>query len=654
MVDRVDIDGGEKKVMINSIYILLLFAILFINDISAKVVKDSIVIESDSPFKVINFNDSIGMLHNNSFHDSVLISEKERLFFAKNSSDTIIIIEAFHDIGTAYFNLYKYDSALFYYKKSITYSKKINHLLLLGKSYVYCHLTYARSDEFEKAIFVLDSAMDYFPETESVYIATSNCLQAKMYDLRSEYPHALARYCAALQGFAELNDTVNISRTYLNIGVFYLGIQNYTEADIYLQIALNNFRELNDKKGLAKTYFYMGQLENDQNNIHDALIYFSNVIRIAEKEGDIEILAPAYEKLGYIYQYHHMDSDKAIQYYKKAYDDYKLMKSSIGIANVVLNVSEIYIQKGDFKQSEILLKQVFSYAESIGSLVLARDVLRVFSVLYEKKGNFKQSISCYRRYKLFSDSLLNQIQHFELEKIRADYLLKTEINEAEVRNEINKKLKIRQYIIIIVLSSVIVLFAAIFIALYYRVKRKNKISLKAKHIREQDLFLRQLELDNKEIRSRGLKKEIDVLEGKLNFCKITKTEKNDILMNMKSIINTTLSQVDDDSVESLQLIRNKIAIYLNSDRDWEIFTKYFEQVSSTYFVKFSKAYPALSRSDMKLCTLLYIGLSVKDLSSVLNIEPSSVKIARHRLRVKLNMNSTDNFSDFISKILSED
>ena len=60
--------------------------------------------------------------------------------------------------------------------------------------------------------------------------------------------------------------------------------------------------------------------------------------------------------------------------------------------------------------------------------------------------------------------------------------------------------------------------------------------------------------------------------------------------------------------------------------------------------KLKSKHPDLTRYNIRLCTYLKAGLSTKEIASLLNITPDSVKKAKHRLRKKLKMNPNKTWS----------
>ena len=66
--------------------------------------------------------------------------------------------------------------------------------------------------------------------------------------------------------------------------------------------------------------------------------------------------------------------------------------------------------------------------------------------------------------------------------------------------------------------------------------------------------------------------------------------------------------------------------------------------------KLKERYPDLSPSEQQMCALLRLKLSTKEIATVKNISPASVKVMRHRLRKKMNLNSEINLSEFLDTL----
>ena len=58
-------------------------------------------------------------------------------------------------------------------------------------------------------------------------------------------------------------------------------------------------------------------------------------------------------------------------------------------------------------------------------------------------------------------------------------------------------------------------------------------------------------------------------------------------------------------------------------------------------------FPTLTPYDLRLCTYLKSNLSTKEIATLLNITPDSVKKAKHRLRRKLSITPESCWSDIL-------
>jgi DNA-binding CsgD family transcriptional regulator len=88
---------------------------------------------------------------------------------------------------------------------------------------------------------------------------------------------------------------------------------------------------------------------------------------------------------------------------------------------------------------------------------------------------------------------------------------------------------------------------------------------------------------------------------------------------------------------------------MSDDDNWEKFSENFNLVYDNFMQKITAVYPDLKRNDLKLCAYLRMGLSSKEMASLLNTSVRSVETARYRLRKKLNMDSGENLLNFIQK-----
>jgi len=86
------------------------------------------------------------------------------------------------------------------------------------------------------------------------------------------------------------------------------------------------------------------------------------------------------------------------------------------------------------------------------------------------------------------------------------------------------------------------------------------------------------------------------------------------------------------------------------DDGWQRFELAFETVNKDFSKKLLQKYPAITASEIKLSIFIKLGMKTKDIATVLYKTPESIKVARHRLRQKLGLSSTQNLTTFFTSL----
>lgn len=86
---------------------------------------------------------------------------------------------------------------------------------------------------------------------------------------------------------------------------------------------------------------------------------------------------------------------------------------------------------------------------------------------------------------------------------------------------------------------------------------------------------------------------------------------------------------------------------ITSDDDWALFQLNFDRIHENFFRNLKEYYPDLTPNDLRLCALLRLNLSTKDISNMMNISIRGIEAARYRLRKRLNIPSEQDLTDFM-------
>jgi len=79
----------------------------------------------------------------------------------------------------------------------------------------------------------------------------------------------------------------------------------------------------------------------------------------------------------------------------------------------------------------------------------------------------------------------------------------------------------------------------------------------------------------------------------------------------------------------------------------ENFEQQFDKVYKDFYTALGLRNPTLTANERKLCSLLRMNLSSKEIANIIFQEPSSIDVARYRLRQKLGLDKDDNLVGFL-------
>jgi DNA-binding CsgD family transcriptional regulator len=99
-------------------------------------------------------------------------------------------------------------------------------------------------------------------------------------------------------------------------------------------------------------------------------------------------------------------------------------------------------------------------------------------------------------------------------------------------------------------------------------------------------------------------------------------------------------------VSVFKLIENSFS----SNSDWNDFKERFKTLDPNFITSLLTKHSDLSKSEIRLLTLIRIGYSQKEIATILNITPESVKKARSRARKKLDLEETQELNSYLQML----
>ena len=153
------------------------------------------------------------------------------------------------------------------------------------------------------------------------------------------------------------------------------------------------------------------------------------------------------------------------------------------------------------------------------------------------------------------------------------------------------------------------------------------------------------------LQNKHLENEIFLKKKELADANMHLLEQEDAFARVKSEINKLYQRTDDrDEVRTALQLLNSIE---KNNESWDQFAAYFDQISDDFLKKLNARFPALSKSDLKLCTYVRLNLSTKEIAKIMNISVRGVEMSRYRIRRKFNIGKKQSLSGFLNSMLQD-
>lgn len=483
-----------------------------------------------------------------------------------------------------------------------------------------------KNRDWERALTYIQYAVSEIEKTQKnnrlraeVYVTAG-----KIYDAKDALDVTLEYFLKAYAIYDRLDEEEQSARLENNLAIIYARMNNKEEAYRYFQRVYAYQKSEGDSLHMAQVLNNLGTLYL-QENPDSALYYYRRTLPIAESAGDTTLMIYLYTNMGRAYG--SQNDTLAEKYFKRALD----------IAENVENTDDrafVYTSYSQYNLNKKLYRKAVHYAHK--SLESQKDEPFTFNAqdaaktLYEANlqlENYREASSAFLHYDAIRDSLnlIDKAVNVERLKLEQDYRTRTKILKL---NE--QKARFKYYLIGLGMLVGILLLIIIVFRFRNRIAKNNleKNLLKAR----QKELKHDLQLQNQAMISKamaGMHQE-DLI--------------NNVITDLKKI---RLDLQKKSNQYAIDKVVNRLKRDLNEDT-WQEFELSFQQVHNSFYTNLNAAHPDLTPKDRRLCALLYLDLSTKEISQITGQSFKSIENARTRLRKKLNLtNEKINLSTYL-------
>lgn len=494
------------------------------------------------------------------------------------------------------------DSVYFRLKNGLQLAEKENNHLLIARRLIEFGDFYRQNEAINQALINYQRAADYLPDgdTALVYIQ----LQSGRIQFRlKEYKSALDYFTRGL----ELSQRIGYHRGQAMctgyIGSCFEKLGGYNKAIAYQNKSLEVFKQLGDGSGLAMTYENLGSIYEDLGRFDLALNYF--------KKAQIHV-NPQFDENPHI----NILNNIADVYRKTGVLDHALKQSRKALL-LAIEAGNEHQMESAYKDISKTFYELEAYQEAFLNLKLSDSINEV--ILQDQ--NRKQLAA------------LQTLYDAKTKNSKIELLLK----ENEISNIQNRVMWLGMLLLLTIAGGS-----------YWHQRNIKKQQLKIAQYKHKIL---EAELQNKRMEQQSLEREITLKTASLSNYSLHLARKNKTLTNVAQTLTNIKGRNRLDVDQKLTQLADEITIEASEKREWNQFMEYFGQIHPDFFKKLREvSISDLSVAELRLCMLLKLNMSSKEIAAVLKITPDSIRVARYRLRKKLLIQKGQELSGFLQQL----
>lgn len=498
-----------------------------------------------------------------------------------------------------------------------------------------------RYTDYQKSLRILnDCVTEYLSNGDTVRAIYALNKVALIHGHHAQYKTSYDVLWRTLSLANQINNPRLIAATYTDLGRYYGFYKREEEAEAYIRKALGIQRKLIEQKKaepaiLLDTYYNLAVIQREFLNYAQAKTYLDSAYRyLSPGSEQIPRQMLDFEKAILLTNQGRIDEAIAI------YEDIKLWFIQRNPEyNVLVETHQglAYQKRGELDKAEASFLKALAISDTYDShRDFANLVHEYLSEVYFAKGNLSKAYAELKTVKELDNkyfdsrsennrALLEIQDQFRVDQERAEALLKEQkMKELEAAE---KLLFAQRSLLIIAL-----VFSALFGYLYFKY-------LKNKHRTDKEIARKNQELEIQKAQELIELKNKEVVVSALKLI-----EKEEIIEEFKSSLEKS-----DWSLEPARLKKAVKSLEVDYDQHWKEFEARFVEVNSGFYENLKNEFPNLTPTDEKLCALIKLNFSSKEMAKLLGISIESVHTSRYRLRKKLGLEREDNLTEFVAK-----
>lgn len=478
---------------------------------------------------------------------------------------------------------------------------------------------------------IIDSARVYLNLALETDLARNNTrgVNKTLYDLGTmeknigHYELAYQNLIAVSRSQEQAGDSSSWLNTLTALGNLHFYLGNNSKARGYYHDALAIAHHLNDSSQMVMLLTNLSAIIDDSINLEQANRYAREGLTMAKKNNDYNSLIALYGNLANAYMKQNK-TDSSLMYYQKGLKHTTKANNLYLVNNFHIQMAQAFQQSGQNDEAYILFAQALKIASNMDNLPGMRDALMGMAVIDSLRGDYRRSLMHFTEGTKWNDSIQKTESNNRISELELKYETERKeriIEELESKGHYNQLLQLLNIVFTLAAITVLSLLALLY--------RKQKLI--SQH--------RVATLEKEQIHAREM---LDSNRKELTAHVLSLAKAEEVIRNVNTQINHLMPKVDNQASEQLNILINTLRNSQNSQKLWQEFEQRFDELNNGFINKLLLQFPSLSPTEIRMCALLRLQLSTKDLAELTQRSPRTIEYTRTNIRRKMGLSSTDN------------
>jgi tetratricopeptide (TPR) repeat protein len=467
------------------------------------------------------------------------------------------------------------------------------------------------------------------------------------FEILSDFKSSLEAHFAAREIFLKSSDKHGLALVLHSLGVIHTKTTEYGKALKFLFESIEIFKSEGDETEICKVSNSIGIVFKDTGEFARAQEYYLAALEISER---LNLPFTYMMTMNSALLYQAMDlKEKALELYSKAEKLCEKSNDSYGLTKVYNCSATLYGAMEDFKKAEEYARKALFLTRELNDSNGIAFSLAELGIIFSKTGKYGEALEFLKeadlydalqptRYRifLFKGNIYALLHDF---KKSVEMLLKAyEFAENEAHTQ-------RKWEVMQLLSDVYRQKGDLENELHFfkkavefeRILREEQTQRTILEMQARfDLQQAERERDSYRFKSEKLESEVEEKSRELTSLAMRLIQKNEFLLKINGLAGS-IPQRGDETDLQIAALQKEISSAIRTDDEWPVFEKQFQFVHHDFLLKLSQQYPQLTNEQHKVCALLKMKMSSKDIANLLCLSPRTVESHRYRIRKKMNL-----------------